>query len=175
PANLVNTAAASGATTCGAGTVTAANGGGSVVLASGTVPANGSCNVTVNVTSATAGSYANSTGSVTTTNAGSAASASATLTGLVHGHRQRDERHCRHLQQQHRLGGAHDDERRREHRSGERKPIGSELAHGREGVLAGLDRHQRHERADDHADQSERDRGDGRGVHGHLSREPGQH
>src|SRR5207237_7924418 len=69
PANLVNTASASGATTCAGGSVTAANGGGSVAIATGTVPASGSCAVTVNVTSATAGSYANSTGNVTTTNA----------------------------------------------------------------------------------------------------------
>src|SRR5204863_2489199 len=83
PANLVNTSSANGATTCGAGTVTAANGGGSVVLASGTVPASGSCTVTVNVASATAGSYLNSTGNVTTTNAGTAAGASATPTALA--------------------------------------------------------------------------------------------
>ena len=55
PANLVNTASASGATTCAGGTVTAANNGTSVALAGGTVPASGSCTVTVNVTSATAG------------------------------------------------------------------------------------------------------------------------
>src|SRR5439155_5993114 len=56
PANLVNTASASGATTCAGGTVTAANGGASVALSGGTIPATGSCTVTVNVTSATAGS-----------------------------------------------------------------------------------------------------------------------
>src|SRR5205085_7361268 len=58
PANLVNTASASGATTCG-GVVTAANNGTSVALSGGTIPAAGSCTVTVNVTSATSGTYNN--------------------------------------------------------------------------------------------------------------------
>src|SRR5205085_3470576 len=83
PAGLVNTAAASGATTCG-GAVTAANNGTSVALSGGTIPASGSCTVSVNVTSAAAGGYANSTGAVTTTNAGSSAGASATLNVLAH-------------------------------------------------------------------------------------------
>ena len=80
----MNTAAASGATTCAGGTVTAANGGASVALSGATVPASGSCTVTVNVTSASAGSYNNSTGNITTTNAGTAAGAAATLTVLSH-------------------------------------------------------------------------------------------
>lgn len=80
PAGLINTASASGATTCAGGTVTATNGGSSVALASGTVPANGACTVSVNVTSAATGLYNNSTGPVTTTNAGTAAAGSATLT-----------------------------------------------------------------------------------------------
>src|SRR5439155_1623308 len=84
PANLVNTAAASGATTCAGGAVTAANNGASVALSGATVPGNGACTVTVNVTSAAAGAYANSTGAVTTTNAGSSAGASATLNVLAH-------------------------------------------------------------------------------------------
>lgn len=63
PAGLVNTASASGTTTCG-GTVTAANNGNSVELAGGTIPASGSCTVTVNVTSATAGNYINNTGTI---------------------------------------------------------------------------------------------------------------
>jgi len=82
PANLVNTASASGATTCSGGTVTAADNGTSVALSGATIPANGSCTVTVNVTSATAGSYLNSTGPVTSANAVSAAAASATLAVL---------------------------------------------------------------------------------------------
>src|SRR5439155_1239553 len=84
PANLVNTASASGATTCGgAPTVTAANNGTSVALTGGTIPASGSCTVTVNTTSATPGTYNNSiaAGALTTTNAGAnAAGASASLT-----------------------------------------------------------------------------------------------
>ncbi len=81
PAGLVNTASASGATTCGGTpTVTAADGGASVALSGATVPAAGACTVTVNVTSAAAGSYLNSTGTVTTSNAGTAAAANATLT-----------------------------------------------------------------------------------------------
>ena len=80
PGGLINTASASGATTCAGGTVTATNGGSSVALASGTVPANGACTVSVNVTSAATGVYNNSTGPVTTTNAGTAAAGSATLT-----------------------------------------------------------------------------------------------
>ena len=80
PGGLINTASASGATTCTGGTVTATNGGSSVALASGTVPANGACTVSVNVTSASTGVYNNSTGPVTTTNAGTAAAGSATLT-----------------------------------------------------------------------------------------------
>src|SRR5205807_5106768 len=84
PANLVNTASASGATTCG-GAVTAANNGTSLALSGATIPATGSCTVTVNVTSATAGSYNNSTGNLTTTSpASNVAGASATLTVLVH-------------------------------------------------------------------------------------------
>src|SRR5258706_345106 len=72
PAGLVNTASASGATTCGAGTVTAANNGNSVALSGGTIPAPGACTVTVNVTSATPGTYNNTNpaGPITTTNAG---------------------------------------------------------------------------------------------------------
>src|SRR4029079_10404907 len=66
PAGLVNTASASGATTCVGGTVTAANNGASLALSGAPVPANGSCTVSVNVTSASAGSYLNSTGSVAT-------------------------------------------------------------------------------------------------------------
>ncbi|MGZ5569752.1 MAG: DUF7933 domain-containing protein, partial [Usitatibacter sp.] len=84
PANLVNTAAASGATTCAGGTVTAVNNGTSVALSGATIPASGSCTVTVNVTSAIAGAYLNNTGAVTTTNAGTAASASSTLNVRLH-------------------------------------------------------------------------------------------
>lgn len=83
PANLVNTTAPGGATTCAGGTVTALAGGTSVALSGGTIAAGGSCTVTVNVTSATAGAYTNTipAGGVTTTNAGSnTAAASATLT-----------------------------------------------------------------------------------------------
>ncbi len=83
PANLVNTATPAGATTCGAGAVTAPANGGYVSLSSGTVPAGGSCTVMVNVTSAAAGVYANSTGTVTTANAGTGSPASATLTVVV--------------------------------------------------------------------------------------------
>jgi len=82
PAGLVNTAAASGATTCTGGTVTAANGGNSLVLSGGTIPAGGSCTVTANVTSAAAGAYLNSTGALTTSNAGAGVAATATLTVL---------------------------------------------------------------------------------------------
>src|SRR5204863_8460331 len=81
PAGLVNTASASGATTCG-GAVTAANNGTSVALSGGTIPASGSCTVTVNTTSATPGTYNNSiaAGALTTTNAGaSTAAANASL------------------------------------------------------------------------------------------------
>src|SRR6185437_14798784 len=84
PAGLVNTASASGASTCAGATVTAANNGTSVALSGATVPASGSCTVTVNVTSASTGGYLNSTGSVTTTNAGTAAAASATLNVRTH-------------------------------------------------------------------------------------------
>src|SRR5207249_116765 len=59
PVGLVNTASASGATTCVGGTVTAANGGASVALSGATIPASGSCTVTVNVTSAAVGTYNN--------------------------------------------------------------------------------------------------------------------
>ncbi len=62
PAGLVNTASASGATTCAGGTVTAANNASSVALSGGTIPASGSCSVTVNVTSAATGTYPNSIG-----------------------------------------------------------------------------------------------------------------
>ncbi|GFO67214.1 hypothetical protein GMLC_07930 [Geomonas limicola] len=82
PTNLVNTATASRATTCG-GTVTAANSGTSLKLTGGTIPANGSCTVTVNTTSNTAGSYVNSTGSITTTNIGTGAAASGTLVAMA--------------------------------------------------------------------------------------------
>ena len=80
PAGLVNTASASGATTCAGGSVVAANGGASLALSGATIPAGGSCTVTVNTTSAVAGSYSNSTGAIATANAGSGAAASATLT-----------------------------------------------------------------------------------------------
>lgn len=82
PTNLVNTASAARATTCG-GTVTAANGGTSLRLSGGTIPAKGSCTVTVNTTSNTAGSYLNSTGSITTTNLGTGAAASGTLVAMA--------------------------------------------------------------------------------------------
>jgi len=80
PAGLVNTSAASGATTCSGGTVTATNGGASLALSGASIPPSGSCTVTVNVTSASAASYLNSTGAISSTNAGSGAPASATLT-----------------------------------------------------------------------------------------------
>src|SRR6185503_3285698 len=83
PAGLVNTASASGATTCVGGTVTAANNGASLALSGATVPANGSCTVSVNVTSASAGSYLNSTGSVAT-NQGTASAGTGTLAVLAH-------------------------------------------------------------------------------------------
>jgi len=79
PANMVNTAAPAGVTTCAGGTVTAASGGGSVALSGGTVPASGSCTVTVNVTSNVAGAHVNHTGPVTT-NAGTAPEGTTTLT-----------------------------------------------------------------------------------------------
>jgi uncharacterized repeat protein (TIGR01451 family) len=82
PSGLVNSASASGATTCG-GSLTAANNGASVALTGGTIPANGSCTVTVNVTSAAAASYTNSTGPVTSSNAVTATAASATLAVLA--------------------------------------------------------------------------------------------
>ncbi|MDH4226694.1 MAG: DUF11 domain-containing protein [Deltaproteobacteria bacterium] len=87
PANVVNAASPSEATTCAVGTVTAAAGGGSVALSGATIPAGGSCTLTVTVTSATTGSYTNTiaAGNVTTTNAGAnTGAASATLTVLNH-------------------------------------------------------------------------------------------
>ncbi len=81
PSGLVNTASASGATTCAGGSVTTANGGTSLALAGATVPANGSCAVTVNVTSATAATYLNNTGTIST-DTGTAASASGSLAVL---------------------------------------------------------------------------------------------
>ena len=80
PAQMRNTAAPAGATTCSAGTVTAAANGTSLAFSAGTVPANSSCTITVNVTAPTAGSYVNSSGNVTTTNAGASPAVSATLT-----------------------------------------------------------------------------------------------
>ncbi len=65
PANLVNTATPSGATSCG-GSVSATAAGNSVALSGATIPASGSCTVTVNVTSAVSGVYVNNTGSITT-------------------------------------------------------------------------------------------------------------
>src|SRR4029079_8655735 len=72
PAGLVNTASASGATTCPGGTVTAANNGTSVALSRATFAASGSCTVTVNVTGASANTYNNTiaAGALTTANAG---------------------------------------------------------------------------------------------------------
>src|SRR5437763_9648578 len=81
PAGLVNTASASGATTCG-GAVTAANNGTSVALSGGALPATASCAVTVMTTSATPDTYNNSiaAGAPTTANAGAnAGGASAPL------------------------------------------------------------------------------------------------
>jgi len=85
PVNVVNTASASGATTCGGGII-AANNGTSVALSGGTIPVSGSCTVTVNVTSATTGTYNNMIpiGGLTTTNAGNnTVAATATITVVV--------------------------------------------------------------------------------------------
>ncbi len=82
PAQLTNTGTPAGATTCSAGTVTAANLGTSVIFAGGTVPANSTCTVTVNVTAPAAGGYVNTlaAGAVTSGNAGAnLAAATATL------------------------------------------------------------------------------------------------
>ena len=80
PANLLNTAAPAGTTTCTGGTVIAADNGSSVALSGGSVPANGSCTVTVNVTSALAGSYVNTSGGVSSVETGSAGAVSNTAT-----------------------------------------------------------------------------------------------
>ncbi|MBI3358313.1 MAG: autotransporter-associated beta strand repeat-containing protein [Nitrospirae bacterium] len=85
PTNMVNTASASGATSCGGGIV-AANNGANVSLSGGTIPAGGNCTVTVNVTSATLGTYNNTIpiNGLTTTNAGNnTVAASATITVVV--------------------------------------------------------------------------------------------
>ena len=79
PGVMRNTATPAGATTCAAGTVTAAANGTSLVFAGGTVPANSSCQITVNVTAPTTGSYVNSTLAGTSTNGGVVPSASGTL------------------------------------------------------------------------------------------------
>jgi uncharacterized repeat protein (TIGR01451 family) len=80
PGNMVNTASASGTSSCG-GTVTAANNGASLALTGATIPAGGSCTVTVNVTVTATGAFANSTGPITTTNAGTGSAATASLNG----------------------------------------------------------------------------------------------
>jgi len=88
PANLVNTGTPMGATTCGAGVVTAANNGTSVALTNGTIPASSSCTVTVNVTSSMVGMYNNQigVGAVTTANSpANTGTASATLTVVTTG------------------------------------------------------------------------------------------
>lgn len=81
PAGLVNTAAPSGATTCGSGVVTAAPDGTTLTLANGTIPASGSCTVTVSVIATTAGTLVNvlPPGSVTTGNALAGGGASGAL------------------------------------------------------------------------------------------------
>ncbi len=90
-ADIRNAATPAGATTCTAGTVTAAANGTSLVFGTGTtgtVPANSSCTITVNVTvpvpvsGSVSGSYINNTGAVTSTNGGTAPSVSAILTVL---------------------------------------------------------------------------------------------
>ena len=135
PAGVVNTASASGATTCAGGTVTAANNGTSVALSGGTIPASGSCTVTVNATSSTPGTYANTIA----------------IGALDYGQRR--------VQHGRRQWLAHDQ-------------LG---ALGGEGLRTGIGGHGRDERAHHHAHEPERRGGHGRGVHGHLSAEPGQH
>ena len=82
PGAMKNTNALTGATTCTAGTVTAAANGASLAFAGGSVPANSSCTITVSITAPTSGDHLNSTGAVITTNAGTATAASATLSVL---------------------------------------------------------------------------------------------
>jgi uncharacterized repeat protein (TIGR01451 family) len=79
--NMLNTAAAPTANTCG-GTVTMTNGGSSLELSGGTIPASGNCYVQVPVTAIFAGAYLNSTGDITT-DAGTIAAASATLRAMA--------------------------------------------------------------------------------------------
>src|SRR5207237_5033159 len=86
PAGLVNTASASGATTCVGGTVTAANNGTSVALSGATIPASGSCTVTVNVTSAAVGTYNNSIAAGALTSVNAAASTAAATPHLAGAH-----------------------------------------------------------------------------------------
>lgn len=81
PASMVNTASASGATTCTGGTVTAANNGSSLSLSGATIPAGGSCTVTVNVTITATGAFSDSTGPISTSNAGAGSAATASLNG----------------------------------------------------------------------------------------------
>ena len=79
PANLFNTAAPAGSTSCPGGSVTAAAGGTSLALSGATVPANNFCDVTVNVTSSVSGVRTNPAFNVTSTNAGTAVSNPADL------------------------------------------------------------------------------------------------
>jgi uncharacterized repeat protein (TIGR01451 family) len=70
PANITMATPPSGATTCGAGTVTAVAGGSTVALSAGTIAAGVTCTVTVNVTGTVVGGpYTNTipAGGVTTT------------------------------------------------------------------------------------------------------------
>ena len=83
PGLLVNTASATGATTCTGGSVSAANNGSTLALTGATIPGNSSCTVTVNVKSGTAGSYVNSTSAIGSGNAGTGGSASGTLVVMV--------------------------------------------------------------------------------------------
>ena len=79
PANLLNTAAPAGSTSCPGGSVTAAANGNSLALTGATVPANNFCDVTVNVTSSVSGVRTNPAFNATSTNAGTAVSNPADL------------------------------------------------------------------------------------------------
>ncbi len=72
------------ATTCGAGTITAAAGSSSVALASGTVAAAATCTITVSVTGSAVGSYTNTIpASSLTTTQGATNTAAATATLMI--------------------------------------------------------------------------------------------